>query len=241
MADAAHYTRPKIWQYMQFSLRSFLIIMLVAGAVGALCYHGLRIGLEFAIDEEHQWAYRRTQDFFRNGYSSRSGKRLTAYHEMAAEWHDQYVGHRMVHRNAVELAMRGAARLPVGVEKELPRMEASRESGDQLASYQITAPDGSMTKYVYLFRNDIVVFSAMREPADLNWVERSMSKETYYLAELSTKLQGILVFVTMIVTLMFGAALVIARGCLRYAWHRWVAPANAPVPPSFTQDEALRA
>jgi hypothetical protein len=237
MADAVTYTRPKIWHYMQFSLRSFLIMLLIAGGVGALCYHGLRVGMELVIDEEHRWAYRRTDDFLRNGYSSKTGQRLTTYPEIVREWHSSYLGNRVVHRNAVELVMRRAERLPVAVEKELPRMEANRENGDQLAGYQVAEPDGSMTRYVYLFRNDIVVYSAIREPQDLNWVERSMSKETYYIAELSTKLQGIAVFVAMVATLMFGAALVLVRGLLRYSWHRWVLTTTAKV----SEDNAVHA
>jgi len=216
----------KIWHYLQFSLRSFLAILLLAGAVGALFYHGLRVGMELALDEEFAWARRRTEDALRNGYSTKLKRPVANYPEAVREWNDQVVARQLIDRNCVDFAMRQAQRLPESVEKELPRMEAARQPGDQSAAYAVAEPDGSLTRYVYLFRNDVVVFSAVREASDLNWVERSMPKVTYYVAEISSQIHGYAVFIAMFVTLMCGAGLLVARALIRYAWDRTGARRN---------------
>lgn len=216
---------PRFLSYVKFTLQGYVIVLLVAAVAGCLCFHAINVGAQFLVSEEQARTYERTRCHFED---SSAGPHSTD----VRKWHDWYPGHFVTGRDSLTYAMRKATRSRgEGTEADLPDLKFIRRTGDQLEVYTIV-DEATLrcTRYAYLLRNNIVIYSAQRAPGDLNWVERQTTLPGRYLADLPERLTGLAVLGAMFLVLLFAGGYVLARASIRYGWallKYW----HAPTPP----------
>jgi hypothetical protein len=181
----------KLRQYFRFTLRTWVIVILLAATAGLVAHTVLRV-----VNEDRKMRLRESEIYKAAQYLRPN--HYAKYHESVGGWYEYSAGNEFVSRDAVDLIMRKAARLqnPDTHLKELERIAGARREGDAFLVYSVSTsgaadeptnssvstlgnaekPDLSAPsdRYAFLVRNDLVIFFAERKPTDAGWVERSV-------------------------------------------------------------------
>ncbi|MCZ7645806.1 MAG: hypothetical protein M5U26_11060 [Planctomycetota bacterium] len=206
---------PRLWHYFRFSLRTYLTVVVLAAFTGMGVHYAVELGAAALREEMLNSGYRSLQYYFDEHWSQPTPD----YPDMVRRWYDSSVAHHPISRDTVEKAMRKARPLlEAEAAAELPRLQEARAKDDVLEFYEVAKSKGNASRYAFLLRNDVVVFSAQKLPDDPRWVEKAGDLPQRLVAEMPQWIGATAVFVSMlIVMLLFGGA-ILATGFLRWIY-----------------------
>lgn len=224
-AAAAPRERPRLFSFFSFSLRFYLGVVLLAAVAGMLGHLALEFAGRIVRDQQIRYGDARTREEVRRFESSHNLRLAEAqpneYAKVVAEWYADQNTYYTLSIDSVELVMRGARTVDAATfEGQIARLDDYRGKGDRVRAYEVPGPKGT-ARYLFLIQNDVVVFSACKEPGDTSWVGRRASAENRFVAEAPEWISGAALAISMLLVLFLAGGFVVALGTFRWLLALW--------------------
>ncbi|GMV82144.1 MAG: hypothetical protein AMXMBFR7_33280 [Planctomycetota bacterium] len=224
-AAATPRERPRLLAFFHFSLRFYLGVVLLAAVAGLLGHLALEFAGQMVRDQQIRSGDAQTREEVRRFEQSKNLRLAEAqpddYAEAVANWYANRKTYYALSIDSVELVMRGARTVDAAKFKnQIERLNDYRVKGDRVRAYEVPGPRGTAS-YVFLIQNDVVVFSACKEPGDTSWVGLRSNAENRLVAEAPEWISGAALAISMLLVLLLAGGFVVALGTCRWLLALW--------------------